>query len=81
VARASYIWVVREGTEPVATFTVKHELIKWLGRQEDLSCVDVWRGRDGLVQLSPGHEPARVSLVDLLPDGNFLAMPWSPQKS
>jgi hypothetical protein len=73
--------VVREDTEPIAAFTVKHELIKWLGEQEDLSCVDVWRCGDGLAQLHPGHEPVRVSLVDLLPDGNFLAMPWSPRKS
>jgi hypothetical protein len=32
MARSSYVYVVMNGDIPVAGFTVKHELVTWLGR-------------------------------------------------
>lgn len=64
MARASSIWVVREGTRPVAAFTVKHELGRWLTRQEPgyLDEIDVWRLRDA----QPGEPVVKMSAQRIL---------------
>lgn len=33
MARASYVYVVLDGAGVCAAFTVKHELVTWLGKQ------------------------------------------------
>jgi len=48
MSRAEYVWVVVPpgGGMPVATFTVKHELARWLGEHTAYE-LDVARFRDG----------------------------------
>jgi hypothetical protein len=46
MARSNYIYVVNALT-PVAAFTVKHELLTWLGKQEGLDGLTVYRLTDG----------------------------------
>lgn len=64
MARASNIYVVRDDVWPVAAFTVKHELGRWLLRQtEDYrATIDVWRLRDN----RPDIEPVRLPVQEIL---------------
>ena len=41
MARSSYIYLVRENNEPVAAFTVKHEMESWIGRNPDADLVQI----------------------------------------
>lgn len=45
MSRASYIWVVMQTNSslPVAAFTVKHELKRWLGADPDWAKVRIYR--------------------------------------
>lgn len=66
MARSAYIWVVQPSgaIQPTAAFTVKHELVTWLGRlSEDLrSRLSVWRLPDG----SSGNSPVQYDVAKLI---------------
>jgi hypothetical protein len=51
VARSSAIWLVEydcyDSHWPVAAFTVKHELVTWLGKQATLENLLVHKMKDG----------------------------------
>jgi hypothetical protein len=68
MARSQHIWVVlRLGRgAPAGAFTVKHELIAWLGKQPDRDDMTIWRCPDGLGQ---GRETAQIPLAELIPPG------------
>jgi hypothetical protein len=51
MARSTYVYVVMDGTEPVAGFTVKHEMATWLERNP--GDYTIWRLSDGLMQSRP----------------------------
>lgn len=55
MARSSYIYIALDDALPVAAFTVKWELERWLSRQEDARFLDVFRMKDG-----EASEPIRV---------------------
>lgn len=59
MARSEAAWVVLDGgtREPVAAFTVRHELVTWLGRRPSLEGLEVWRCGDGLAQGAPRAVP------------------------
>jgi hypothetical protein len=65
MARSSYVYVVMNGfREPVAGFTVKHELLTWLtdNRQDGYR---VWRIRDGrFANTSPIDVTDKVAAFD-----------------
>lgn len=58
MARSTYVYAVfaeyfsswprRPALELVALFTVKHEMVKWLGHRPNLSRVEVRRYHDGI---------------------------------
>lgn len=66
MARSVTIWLVTGSeSEPLAAFTVKHELVTWLERwqmRED-DCT-VWKMADKPVE-GYSLDPRRVSFVDL----------------
>ena len=73
MARSTYIYVVHDIiglTKIAATFTVKHELVRWLRDQAlldpdgDLVGLEGYRCRDGIW----GHEhpPVKLNLEELL---------------
>jgi hypothetical protein len=47
MARSTYIWTVFKGSHLIGTFTVKHEMITWLGKRTDFYGVRVYRMPDG----------------------------------
>jgi len=55
MSRASYIWVVTDGgPAPIAAFTVKHELARWLSRTlRDRSAMTITRLRDADPSIAP----------------------------
>lgn len=73
MARSHAVWVVlgpaasgvNVGETLLATFTVKHELVTWLGRWPDAAALveagRVWRCGDGLCQ----EDPRQVSREEL----------------
>lgn len=65
MSRASYIWVVTAGgPSPIAAFTVKHELARWLSRTlRDRSAMSIFRLRDA----DPSVEPVAIDQVTLNP--------------
>lgn len=47
MSRAYAIWVVTQDAEPIAGFTVKHEMITWLRRRSDVAELLIYRVPDG----------------------------------
>lgn len=65
MARSHATWVVlhRETGDSIAAFTVRHELVTWLGRRDDdPGDLRIWRCGDGPWQ----DKPTRVTVVELL---------------
>lgn len=55
MARSSYIYIVMGAIsrKPVASFTVKYELLTWLRTRRGLSTIRVFRTGDGISQDRP----------------------------
>ena len=76
MARSVSIWVVTRDFDVVAAFTVKHELVTWLGKQNDymLECICLTKCKDNPT-LIPGHpewdspDPEEIDIWDLLGHG------------
>lgn len=64
MARSTYIHVVMFWNEPIAAFTVKHELVTYLHQRNSLDHVTVWRVHDGLIG-GAVLIPSMVPLEDL----------------
>lgn len=73
MARSGYIYVVTDARrELLATFTVKHELLTWIGRQDSVLGYHFWRLADNPVdpalaerlRMTP-NLPRELSLEDL----------------
>jgi hypothetical protein len=62
MARSTYCYVVTEYGDPISAFTVKHELVTWLKRQDDVSELKVTRVADGL----HGPMPSVMNPEDLI---------------
>lgn len=67
MARASAVYVVLEGGKPPAGFTVKHELVTWLGRHEAPATLAIWRVPDGPYKTREGVRVPVGELIDLPP--------------
>lgn len=68
MARSTYIYVVEDKLNPVAAFTVKHELITWLrnnGGQAPGMLRRVIRLPDGASALSR-RQPTRMDIAELI---------------
>lgn len=57
-----YVYVVQAGTEIIATFTVKYEMVNFLKRLEFFDVVRVTRWKDG----KPGYGFAELNARELL---------------
>lgn len=67
MARSTCVYVVMGSDgNPIAGFTVKHELVTWLGRRQDeeflVTSGLVWRCGDGLSQ----KEPRPMTVAELV---------------
>jgi len=77
MARAETIWIVLSdagAVDPVAAFTVKHELETWLSRREDRSELLIYRLPDG------GSATPKVQLVSIRDLKIDKPSPWSARK-
>lgn len=59
MARSNYVYVVIEQGIPVAAFTVKYEMERWLGRHGEGREFRVWRLRDNG---SPDNGPVEIEV-------------------
>lgn len=70
MARAEYIWVVRDGVgDLIAAFTVKHELVGWLKRRTTgwVGLAESWeitRLRDGGNVIAPMRVGTAAELIE-----------------
>jgi hypothetical protein len=67
--RSEYVYVVLNvlcGTSIAATFTVKREMVRWLGQktEDELVGLDAYRCHDGGHYLP--HKPVKLDLKELL---------------
>lgn len=53
MARSAYIYVVDDPGRGPEAFTVKHELLSWLGNNPDPGGRLVWRCKDGRYKSAP----------------------------
>jgi hypothetical protein len=58
MARSTVVYVVMLNRLVLAGFTVKHELVSWLGRQPDTHAFRIWRAQDGV---SKSREPTDIT--------------------
>lgn len=58
MARATYIYVVMDGHEPLAAFTVKHELVSWVRRGHLGQITGIWRIPDNAF---PGRSKENIT--------------------
>lgn len=85
MARSQHVWVVTApgmGT-PLATFTVKHELVRWLGEHTQYE-VDVARFRDGNhIPYEPPvwMDPRSLTPIGSVPGGATTLMGWIARPS
>jgi hypothetical protein len=71
MARAHSIWLVEyndgyDSQWPVGTFTVKHELVTWLGKQASLDNLLVYKMKDGIPTAEYPGGGVDVDLDELL---------------
>jgi hypothetical protein len=68
MARASYVYVVMglASRRPVAAFTVKHELVRWLATRRGTSQLAVYRLGDGCTCDGPDGCKVRLDIDYLL---------------
>ena len=64
MARSTYVYIVSYGGpwathKPVIPFTVKHEALTWLSKQEDKDLLKVWRYKDGQL-----YEPVELNVEE-----------------
>ena len=66
MARSHAIWLVLDGSTPIAAFTVKHEFENWMSRQTPSvqDGLDVWRIPDGLSLTLAGPGPSHVRVAE-----------------
>ncbi len=65
MARSTYVYVVLNdatGGDPVAGFTVKHELVRWLKSRPFPGVYRVWQLPDGFSDRMPGPYDVRELL-------------------
>lgn len=73
MARSTAVWVVlSDDPDPLATFTVKHEMKSWLEREHsgDLERLKILKMPDGLWRSDPVVRYDPMTLQPLREDGN-----------